>query len=182
MSEHLPKISVKMSWELRHNKDNLKFKKENNELWDGYVPVDYLLKTLKITFDDLVKIVETDSKGRYSFNSDYTEIKANQGHSMEVDLYLKPTVPPMKLYHGTNVKVYDSIMEKGLLPMLRQYVHLSENIDTAIEVAKRRKEEIVIFEIDVEEMLKNNIEFYKSQNGVWLVNTVSSKYLRLPKS
>lgn len=182
MSEYLPEISIKISWQLRHNKENLKFKKENQKMWDGFVPVNHLINILNISVEDLIKIVETDKKGRYSFNSDYTEIKANQGHSLEVDLFLKSSIPPIKLYHGTNSKFYNSIIEKGLLPMSRQYVHLSEDIETAIEVAKRKGEDFIILEIDVEEMLKNEIDFFQSQNGVWLVYKVESKYLRLFKS
>lgn len=178
MEEYLPKISTKLSWQLRHNKENLKYKKEGANIWDGYVPTSILIKELDITFDDLKKIVETDSKNRYSFSDDETELRANQGHSIEVDLELKSFVPPSKLYHGTNIEVKNLILQTGIKSMLRNYVHLSEDLETAKVVALRRKKEIVIFELNTEEMIKDGILFYKSLNNVWLTEFVDSKYLK----
>lgn len=171
------KISVKLSWYLRHNKDIEAFKKDEN--WNGSVPVEWILKELEINMTILDEIVETDKKGRYSFNSDKTTIKANQGHSVNVNLGLIPSEPPKILYHGTNQNVKDIILDTGLKPMNRQFVHLSEDIETASVVGKRRVGDLVILKIDSESMYKDNIEFVKSQNGVWLVDIVNPKYLSI---
>lgn len=178
MEEHLVKKSVKLSWFLRHNKDNLK----ENVVWNGFVPVSVLLKALDISFNDLVKIVDTDNKGRYSFNNEKTELRANQGHSIPVELDLKSSIPPLNLYHGTTVSVKDIILKEGLKSMSRNHVHLTDNLETAVNVANRRKQDIVIFKLDVKQMILDNILFFKSDNGVWLTDFVDSKYLMVFKN
>lgn len=177
MEKHLD-ISKKLSWYLRHNQKVVElFKKDEN--WNGEVSVDWILNELNINLNILKEIIDTDNKGRYSFNSDLTCIKANQGHSFYVNLGLTPTIPPKKLYHGTNNNVSDIIMKTGLKPMSRQYVHLSEDIETAKQVGSRRIGELIILEVDTEKMIDDGIKFLKSQNGVWLVEEVSNKYLNL---
>ena len=91
----------------------------------------------------LEDIVETDSKQRYSFNEDKTLIRANQGHSVPVDVNLEKMKPPKFLYHGTADRFLNSIMEEGLKPMNRLYVHLSTDIETAIRVGKRHGNPVV---------------------------------------
>ena len=125
----------------------------------------------------LEEIVRTDNKQRYAFNKDKTKIRANQGHSIPVDLELTPKQPPSILWHGTGQKSAKGIWKKGLLPNGRQYVHLSSDPETAAKVGIRHGEP-VIFVIDAEAMTKDGLVFYQSQNGVWLADSVPSKYLQ----
>lgn len=87
--------------------------------------------------ESLEEIVRTDSKGRYSFNEDKTKIRANQGHSINVDVELEEVEPPEILWHGTGEKYVESIRETGLIPKSRLYVHLSDKYTTAVQVGKR---------------------------------------------
>jgi putative RNA 2'-phosphotransferase len=140
---------------------------------------DLTLKT-DLTMHDLEQIVQTDSKGRYSFNEGKTKIRANQGHStQEVKISFKKAVPPIKLLHGTSSKAAAVIQKEGLKPMSRQYVHLSDDIATAEAVAGRRKGDTVIFEVDCAAMLRDGFKFFLSENGVWLVDAVPAKYLSI---
>ena len=126
----------------------------------------------------LEEIVATDSKGRYSFNGDKTYIRANQGHSIHVDVELKEAIPPDVLYHGTAVKYVLGIKDKGLIPKSRLYVHLSKDVDTAIKVGERHGDP-VIFEVDTKQMIKDGYKFYLSENGVWLTKEVPVQYLMM---
>lgn len=175
MEEFLVKKSVKLSWFLRHNKDNI----IENKIWNGFVPVSILLKELDISFSNLEKIVSSDNKGRYSFNSDKSELRANQGHSIPVDLNLVPSIPPLDLFHGTTLSVKDIILKQGLKSMSRNHVHLTDNLKTAINVANRRKQDIIIFKLNVKQMILDNVLFFKSDNGVWLTDFVDPKYLSI---
>ena len=129
-----------------------------------------------LSMEELEEIVRTDGKQRYSFNEDHTLIRANQGHSVPVDAELKKTDPPAVLYHGTAERFVPSILEKGLLPMSRLYVHLSKDIATALTVGKRHGRPVV-FRIDAAGMAKDGAEFFLSVNGVWLTKKVPAKYL-----
>lgn len=124
----------------------------------------------------LEKIVETDEKQRYSFNEDGTLIRANQGHSINVDVELEEVEPPQFLYHGTGKKYVESIEEHGLLPKSRLYVHLSSDANIALNVGKRHGEP-VIYIIQSRLMYADGFKFHKSKNGVWLTKAVPSHYL-----
>jgi putative RNA 2'-phosphotransferase len=124
----------------------------------------------------LIEIVETNDKKRFSFNDDYTKIRANQGHSIDIDLNLIEDVPPTILYHGTVIKFIDSINKNGLIKGDRHHVHLSADIDTAISVGSRRGKAIVL-EIDSFMMYNDGFKFYLSDNGVWLTDHVPAIYI-----
>ena len=124
----------------------------------------------------LDEIVRTDDKQRYSFNEDKTLIRANQGHSIPVDVELKETMPPDILYHGTATRFMGGILNEGIKSMSRLYVHLSQNIETAHKVGKRHGKPVVL-EIDSKRMHSEGIKFYLSENGVWLTSYVDSKYI-----
>jgi len=147
----------------------------------GWADVNSLLSGInstgrKINMDILEEIVRTDKKGRYSFNEDKTLIRANQGHSIKVDVGLQEKEPPEFLYHGTADRFLPDILKEGLKPMGRLYVHLSVDEDTAIKVGKRHGRPVVL-RIYSGKMHKDNIKFYLSVNGVWLVQNVENKYL-----
>lgn len=144
----------------------------------GWADVKELLIATKLTQDELDEIVSTDNKQRYSYNLGKTKIRANQGHSIDVDLEFKEAMPPCKLYHGTVYKNIESIFNTGLNKQSRQYVHLSSNIETAISVGKRRGNPVVL-EINTEDMIKDGYKFYISENKVWLTDNVPAKYIKI---
>jgi len=130
-----------------------------------------------IDMQTLEEIVNSDEKQRYSFNHDKTKIRCNQGHSIDVDLGLKPQEPPEILYHGTITDFLNSIAEKGLLRGERQYVHLSRDEKTAAIVGDRRHKKTYILRIKAGEMFRNGYVFYLSDNGVWLTEHVPPEFL-----
>ena len=124
----------------------------------------------------LEEIVQTDEKQRYSFNEDHTLIRANQGHSIPVDVELEEKNPPALLYHGTGEKYVYAIDEQGLIPKSRLYVHLSADVPTAKKVGSRHGKP-VIYTIDCAKMTAEGYKFYLSANKVWLTKKVPAKYL-----
>ncbi len=125
----------------------------------------------------LEKIVRIDEKQRYSFNEDHTLIRANQGHSIPVDVELEEKTPPAVLYHGTGEKYMASIDASGLIPKSRLYVHLSSDIETAKKVGSRHGRP-VIYVVDCKRMAAYGCKFWLSANKVWLTKEVPAKYLR----
>lgn len=148
----------------------------------GWVDVNELLngmnKTVSITRAELENIVATDNKNRFSFSEDGTRIRANQGHSVDVDVELEQLPPPEILYHGTAEKSVASIQKQGLLPMKRLYVHLSADTETARTVGARHGRPR-IFLLDARRMAEDGFEFFRSVNGVWLTRCVPPEYLTL---
>jgi len=127
--------------------------------------------------EKLEEIVRTDAKQRYSFNADHTRIRANQGHSIPVDVELEEKTPPTVLWHGTGEKYVEAIDREGLLPKTRLYVHLSSDIDTARKVGSRHGRP-VIYQIDCGKMAADGYKFFLSANHVWLTKRVPAEYLR----
>ena len=125
----------------------------------------------------LEQIVAEDGKQRFAFSEDMKRIRANQGHSVNVDVELQETMPPELLYHGTGVKYIASINRQGLIAKQRLYVHLSANVETAHNVGKRHGEPFV-YEVLAGEMERAGYKFYLSANGVWLTESVPKKFLR----
>ncbi|MCD8325971.1 MAG: RNA 2'-phosphotransferase [Lachnospiraceae bacterium] len=146
----------------------------------GWANVDELIeginRTHPLTMEMLEQIVREDEKQRYSFNEDKTLIRANQGHSIPVDVELEEVKPPEILYHGTGEKYVASIDMQGLLPKSRLYVHLSGDFDTAGKVGQRHGRP-VIYRVLSGKMSEDGILFYRSVNGVWLTKAVPVKYL-----
>lgn len=133
-------------------------------------------KTHPLTKDDLEEIVRTDEKQRYAFNEDHTLIRANQGHSVQVDVELRQQTPPVYLYHGTGEKFAASIEQQGLLPKSRLYVHLSSDADTALTVGRRHGKP-VLYRVSAGQMAVDGYAFFLSENGVWLTKCVPTVYL-----
>lgn len=146
----------------------------------GWVGVSDLLEALNrqdfVSPDDLKEIVRTDSKQRYAFSDDGTRIRANQGHSIPVDVELEEKDPPEILYHGTGQKFIESINEQGLIPKSRLYVHLSSDYQTAAAVGSRHGKPHVYL-VHAGAMHKAGYKFFLSKNGVWLTRTVPVQYL-----
>ena len=147
----------------------------------GWVSVDDLLEATRshgfpISYDELVESVETNDKRRFSFDETGDLIRANQGHSVEVDLHLEAKEPPEILYHGTVERFLMSIMEEGLNKGRRHHVHLSKDVETARKVGARRGKPVVL-RIESGRMYRDGHTFYLSSNGVWLTDAVPPEYL-----
>ena len=148
----------------------------------GWARVDELIagvsRRMPLTREMLEEIVRTDNKQRYSFSPDHQRIRANQGHSIPVDVELKQAVPPDTLYHGTGEKYVESILREGLLPKSRLYVHLSRDAATAEQVGRRHGKP-VLFQVDAAAMVRDGYAFYLSENQVWLTREVPVRYLTI---
>ena len=142
----------------------------------GYRTIDDLIKNHNFTMDELIYIVETNDKQRYEFNDNKSKIRARQGHSINVNVDLKQSTPPDILMHGTATRFLDSIMDNGIKKMSRNYVQLSEDYDTAIEVGKRHGKPVVLY-VDTKKMKEDGCIFYLSNNNVWLTDYVHQKYI-----
>lgn len=174
---HQTKISKYLSKHLRHTPEHLGLTLAPG----GWVSIDALLAActahqFPVTQSELEAVVAESDKQRFSFDKTKTLIRANQGHSTEVDLQLQPQTPPDVLYHGTGEKSVPAILQSGLLKMSRHHVHLSTDIETAQKVGMRHGR-IVLFAIDALAMHQAGIPFYCSDNGVWLVDAVLPQYL-----
>ena len=173
MSE-LEKISKYLSYILRHRPDSIGVKMDKY----GWVDIDELMeksKDIPLSREVIEKVVKSSDKQRFSIKEN--KIRANQGHSIEVDLQLVPQKPPQKLYHGTATRFLESIQSKGILPKSREYVHLSKDVETAENVGKRHGKAVVI-EIDTGKMYEDGYLFYLSDNGVWLTKKIPYDYCK----
>ncbi len=172
----LTELSKFISLILRHKPETIGITLDEH----GWARVDELIdginKSKSIDMPTLEEIVRTDNKQRYSFNEDKTLIRANQGHSVKVDVELEETTPPEILFHGTGEKFVHSIDIQGLIPKSRLYVHLSKDAETAEKVGKRHGPP-VIYRVKSAEMANDGYKFYLSVNGVWLTKEVPLRYL-----
>lgn len=175
----LARVSKFLSLHLRHQPADLGVTLEPG----GWVPVADLLagaarKGFPITPDELAEVVRASDKQRFALDPAGTRIRANQGHSADVDLQLEPAEPPAALYHGTADRFLDAIRRDGLLKMARHHVHLSPDTGTAAKVGTRHGR-LVLLEVDAAGMRAAGYTFYRSANGVWLVDAVPPQYLRV---
>ena len=169
-------ISKYISLILRHKPEEIGITLDEHGWANVSELIEGISKSHEFNMDMLEDIVATDNKKRYSFNEDHTLIRANQGHSIPVDVELEKVLPPEILYHGTGEKYVPSIDQQGLIPKSRLYVHLSEDKETAVKVGQRHGKPVV-FSVKSGEMSRDGISFYRSANGVWLTKAVSTKYL-----
>ena len=165
-----------LSLVLRHKPETIGISLDEH----GWAEVDRLIagiaKTREFHMGLLEEIVRTDKKQRYSFNEDKTRIRANQGHSVPVDVQLERAEPPEFLWHGTGEKYVASIEKAGLIPKSRLYVHLSSSPKAAREVGQRHGKPVV-FRVLAGRMQEEGCPFYLSKNGVWLTEQVPANYL-----
>lgn len=170
------KLGRFLSLVLRHDPDAAGISLDEH----GWADVQELLNGVRrsgrqINLETLERIVRENNKQRYSFNADHTKIRANQGHSLQVDVELTAVKPPRYLYHGTASRFLPAIQREGIKKMSRQYVHLSGNFQTAVEVGRRHGSPVVIT-ISAEAMAHDGVTFYLSENGVWLCEYVAPEY------
>ncbi len=176
MSNKDKNISKFISLILRHKPETIGIELDEHGWADVGELINGISRTYPISMVDLERIVAEDEKQRYSINDDRTLIRANQGHSIPVDVELKTVVLPEILYHGTGEKYVSSIDKTGLLPKSRLYVHLSGDKETAKKVGQRHGKP-VIYVIKSAKMQDDGFTFYRSVNGVWLTKTVPVEYL-----
>lgn len=174
----LTRLSKFLSRHLRHAPEDLGLALRPG----GWVPVADLLAACAragrpLSLGELREVVATNDKQRFSFDDTGELIRANQGHSAEVDLQLEPATPPDVLYHGTATHFVDTILADGLKRMKRHHVHLSLDVPTATKVGSRHGKPVVLV-VDAAAMSRDGAVFYRSANGVWLVADVPARYLR----
>lgn len=147
----------------------------------GWVSVEELLRACRahgraLSLEELRAVVEGNDKRRFAFSEDGSKIRANQGHSVPVELGYEPSEPPEILYHGTVEKFLPSIMEEGLRRGERHHVHLSADVETASKVGGRRGRPVIL-KVESGRMRRDGHEFFISDNGVWLTERVPPEYL-----
>ncbi len=178
--KNLRQTSKFLSLVLRHQPQTLGLRLDPQ----GWVEVETLLAQAAahgqpITRDQLQRVVAENDKQRFALSDDGQRIRANQGHSVEVQLGLPPREPPERLFHGTASRFLDSIRREGLRPGQRQHVHLSSDEATAQRVGQRHGRPVVLI-VQSRAMAAEGHEFYLSENGVWLTLAVPVRFLEIP--
>lgn len=177
--KEIRRASKFLSLVLRHKPETIGLTLDQN----GWANIEELIQKMNengfaISNDLLTQVVDTNDKQRFAFNSSRTSIRANQGHSLQVDVELKEHVPPDFLYHGTAEKNVSAILGAGLEKGTRQHVHLSKDVETAIKVGQRHGKPKV-FLVSSGKMSTDGFTFYLSENMVWLTDKVPPEYLKL---
>ncbi len=180
MSRNLEKTSKFLSYVLRHKPEAIGLILDS----EGWAEISQLIRLAnahgtKLTLELLHEVIATSDKKRFALSSDGSRIRASQGHSLQVNLNLQPQIPPQILFHGTATRFEASIRKQGLVAGSRQYVHLSIDRSTALQVCKRYGKPLLP-EVEALAMSRNGHEFFMSANGIWLTRTVPTVYLRFP--
>jgi putative RNA 2'-phosphotransferase len=181
MNKNIVKYSKFLSLILRHQPEVIGLTLDEN----GWADVSQLIELANqqgkaLTADLLEEIVTTNDKKRFAFNADKSQIRASQGHSIEVDLALVPQQPPEYLFHGTATRFVESIRDRGLIPGSRQHVHLSADKSVAVNVGQRHGKPVVL-QVHSGKMNQAGFNFFLSENGVWLTAAVPPEYLDFPE-
>jgi putative RNA 2'-phosphotransferase len=176
-TQQVTKVSRFLSLVLRHEPEKIGITLTE----DGWTNVDALIAAMnargqELDFETLEYVVDTNDKTRFAFSDDGEMIRANQGHSVEVNLGYQPIPPPEILYHGTVPKFLESIRENGIQKGQRHHVHLSESLDTANAVGKRRGAPVILT-VRARDMNAAGHDFYLSANGVWLADFVPPQFV-----
>jgi putative RNA 2'-phosphotransferase len=180
MTDDLVKISKFLSLVLRHKPQQIGLALDEH----GWADVDDLIRCAneaghRLTRPLLEQVVAQNDKQRFALSEDRRRIRANQGHSVPVDLDLPPCQPPDTLYHGTATQFVDSIREQGLGPGQRQHVHLSPDVASAVTVGQRHGKPVIL-PVRAREMWQAGYRFYRSPNHVWLTDGVPAEFIDFP--
>lgn len=175
------RISKLLSYGLRHAPEDVGIQLDAA----GWTGVPALLAALAkmgevVTVQDLVDVVRNSDKQRFALSPDAARVRANQGHSVHVDLGLEPREPPAQLFHGTVQRFLDGIRAEGLVRGSRRHVHLSPDRETAHKVAGRRRGSAVLLTVRAAAMHADGLVFFLSANGVWLTEHVPARYIDYP--
>ncbi|KQU76024.1 MULTISPECIES: RNA 2'-phosphotransferase [unclassified Rhizobacter] len=170
-------LSKFLSFVLRHKPDAIGLVLDAQ----GWASIDELIEKANAAGtpfgrEDLLQVVKTSDKKRFSVSPDELRVRAAQGHSVSVELGLSPQVPPPVLYHGTATRFVESIMSEGLKPQERQHVHLSIDEATAQRVGQRHGTPLVL-KVDALRMQAQGFTFFMADNGVWLTDQVPAEFL-----
>ena len=182
MSRDPVALSKFFSYVLRHKPDAIGLTLGDN----GWVDIAELVAKGNaagevFTADDVLSVAASSDKKRFTISDDGLRVRAAQGHSVEVDLALKPSTPPDMLFHGTATRFAEAIMAEGLKPQSRQQVHLSRDEETAIKVGQRHGTPF-IFRVESGRMHAAGFKFFVADNGVWLTDAVPADYLVAPET
>lgn len=174
-------ISKFLSLILRHKPETVQLTLDEH----GWADIDHLLEQCAshgyhFSKEELFKVVAENDKQRFAIDESGSRIRASQGHTVAVDLQLAPATPPAMLYHGTVEKFLDAIRQDGLQKMQRNHLHLSANLETAVNVGRRRGAPVILT-IDSGRMHRDGFLFYLSDNGVWLTEFVPPAYISIPR-
>ncbi|WP_128102958.1 RNA 2'-phosphotransferase [Paenibacillus sp. DCT19] len=177
----LMKLSKELSYALRHAP--WEYELELDE--EGWVEISQLLVALHespqwkhVTEAHLEKMIAVSEKKRHEIQAG--RIRALYGHSTPHKIAKLPATPPKTLYHGTPLRAVDSIMEQGLQPRQRQYVHLSADMETATQVGRRRDDQPIILTIDAAKAAQDGIRFYHGNENIWLADYIPVQYIQQP--
>ena len=176
------KLSKELSYMLRHVP--WEYELELDE--EGWVDVDLVLDALSkggfndISVTDLMLVIDQSDKRRHEMRD--SKVRALYGHTTPNVIRKDVVKLEQPLYHGTPSEATSIILETGLLPMQRQYVHLSIDVETAIIVGKRKAKEPVLLEIDIIKAQENGVVFYKGNEKVYLADSVGAEYIRVVES
>jgi putative RNA 2'-phosphotransferase len=182
MSNRLAKTSKFLSLILRHKPETIGLTMDSA----GWAAVEELLEACEqhevpLSREELEAVVATNDKQRFAYSEDGRRIRANQGHSVKVELGYQPDEPPEFLYHGTVERFLPSIRAKGLLKGQRHHVHLSPDITTAAKVGRRRGQPVILT-VSSGQMYRAGYLFNQSANGIWLTDHVPPQYLGIINS
>lgn len=172
MEKKMIKDSKALSYILRHHPEEFNCKIDEY----GWVSVEELIKNTFFTLEYLKEIVEKET--RYTFNEDFSKIRAFHGHSVKGVIYTNEVIPPDVLYHGTSEENFEKIKNSGMIKgMSRVLVHLSETKEQARKIGSRHGKPVVL-KLDCQKMIQDGIKFFKSEDGVFLTEDFSIKYIK----
>ena len=172
-NKNIKRAGRKLAYLLRHGDPEMTEVDHN-----GWMSVNEALKMCAINQNELDYIVENNNKKRFEYDAAKTLIRARQGHSIDVDVELERKSPPEVLYHGTNSESASMIMASGIKSMKRNHVHLSDSEEIATGVGQRKREKTVVLVVEAAKAENNGVNFYLSNNGVWLADYIPSVYVR----
>lgn len=177
---HQRTVSKFLSLTLRHQPGSIGLTLDAQ----GWADVPQLIKCaakhgVQLSMPLLREVVANNDKQRFTLDEENQRIRANQGHSVKVDLGFTPKTPPEFLYHGTASHTVESIRRHGLSPQSRLHVHLSATRDTARTVGARHGKPVVLT-IKAGELAQSGHLFYLSENGVWLTENVPASAIYFP--
>jgi len=171
------KVSRFLSLVLRHQPETIGLVLDRG----GWVGIEELIAKAgaagkRFDRDELLDVVATSDKKRFTLSADGRSIRAAQGHSVRVELGLTAREPPTVLFHGTATRFVTAILAQGLKPQGRQQVHLSADEATALRVGQRHGKPC-IFRVDSAAMHARGLRFFQADNGVWLTDAVPPEFL-----
>ena len=175
------KIGKTISYILRHHPEEFDIELDD----EGWVDYHQLLSCLDkqypgITIDDIYQIMSKSDKKRYEIKDG--KIRAYYGHTIQKKIHKTISQPPVYLYHGTAPRFITKIMQEGLLPMQRQYVHLSVDQKTAMKVGLRKDKHPIILKVKALEAYQDGIQFYDGNDQVWLSEPIPVQYIEIEKN